>query len=134
MSSAPHTDRPNATKVGWLDCASGASGDMLLGALVDAGVPLQALQDAVDAVVPGQVVLRAESVTRAGLRALRVHVEVAEPAGQRAWAQVRGLLKHAAGLDDATRAQAVATFASLADAEAQVHGIEPDDVHLRKRL
>ena len=41
--------------IGWLDCAAGASGDMLLGALVDAGVPVGTLQAAVDAVAPERV-------------------------------------------------------------------------------
>ena len=127
--TAPTT---TTTRIGWLDTASGVSGDMLLGALVDAGVPLQALQDAVDAVVPGQVVLRAEPVTRAGLRAVQVHVDTTEPPGQRSWAQVRGLLEHADGLDAATRTRALATFGALAEAEAQVHGIDPDDVHFHE--
>ena len=50
--------------IGWLDVGAGASGDMLLGALVDAGVPLAVLQEAVDAVGVEPVRLRGEPVGR----------------------------------------------------------------------
>ena len=56
----------------WVDASSGASGDMLLGALVGAGVPLETLQAAVDAVSPEPVALRVEAVTRNGFAATRV--------------------------------------------------------------
>ncbi|MGH3334841.1 MAG: nickel insertion protein, partial [Nocardioides sp.] len=55
----------------WVDAASGASGDMLLGALLGAGVPVDVLQDAVDAVSPEPVNLRVEQVTRNGFAATR---------------------------------------------------------------
>ena len=45
----------------WVDASSGASGDMLLGALVGAGVPVELVQTAVDAVSPEPVALRVES-------------------------------------------------------------------------
>ncbi len=63
--------------IGWLDLSSGASGDMLLGALVDAGVPLGAIRGETDRLgIP--VELRAEAVTRAGLAATQVHVDSQE--------------------------------------------------------
>ena len=54
----------------WIDASSGASGDMLLGALLGAGVPLEVLQEAVDAVSPEPVTLRTESVRRHALAAV----------------------------------------------------------------
>ncbi|MEU6284438.1 nickel pincer cofactor biosynthesis protein LarC [Streptomyces sp. NPDC047028] len=115
--------------IGWLHCASGVSGDMLLGALVDAGVPLARLQAAVDEVAPAPVVLRAEHVTRAGLAATKVHVDGVEAATHRTWRDIRSLLE---GARFAGRETALRTFAALADAEASAHGTRPEDVHFHE--
>jgi len=129
--------RNTGSPVGWLDTASGVSGDMLLGALVDAGVPLPAVQEAVDAVSPAPVRLRTEVVRRGGLRALRVHVErdglpAETPAAEdRTWADVRALLD-AAPLAEPVRDRALSTFERLAAAEAAVHGTDPDQVHFHE--
>jgi len=107
--------------IGWLHCAAGVSGDMLLGALVDAGVPEAVLRDAVAAVVP--VGLRAERVRRAGLAATKVHVEGVTSAVRRTWADIRELLP--AGT-------AAEVFAALAHAEARVHGVPADEIHFHE--
>ena len=117
--------------IGWLDCRAGASGDMLLGALVDAGAPLDVMQAAVDAVGVEPVRLSTEQVQRGGLGALRVHVEVADTATTRTWADVRSLLTNAA-LDEQVRATALAAFERLAAAEAAVHRVGAEDVHFHE--
>jgi uncharacterized protein (TIGR00299 family) protein len=117
--------------IGWLDCSAGVSGDMLLGALVDAGAPLPVLQAAVDAVLPHAVVLRAEPVDRGGIGALRVHVETHDDTATRTWADVRGLLG-GADLAVPVRERALDVFARLAAAEAAVHRVGVDDVHFHE--
>ncbi len=116
----------------WFDCASGVSGDMLLGALVDAGVPLEVLQEAVDAVVPEPVGLRAERVTRGSLAATRVHVEGTDSVTHRTWTDVRALLgtERAEGVPGIGRARAA--FAALAAAEGHVHGVPAEEVHFHE--
>ena len=78
--------------IGWLDLSAGASGDMLLGALVDAGVPLDVLTDAVAALPVERVLLTAEPDSRHGLGGTRVHVHAPESTVNRTWADVSGIL------------------------------------------
>lgn len=118
-------------RVGWLDASAGASGDMLLGALVGAGVPLEVLATTVDAVVPEPVALEREDVTRGGLAATRVHVRAPASTTSRTWPDVRRLLE-AADLDEAVRHRALDVFARLARAEAAVHGTDPEAVHFHE--
>ena len=78
--------------IAWFDCRSGASGDMVLGALVDAGAPLEVLQAAVDAVGVEPIELSAQPVQRQGLAATLVRVRAEAAAVVRTWANVRDLL------------------------------------------
>ena len=78
----------------WVDATAGIAGDMLLGALIDAGAPLDKVESAVSAVVPGEVALRTSTVHRAGLRALKIDVESrAEDHPHRSWARIRAMLE-----------------------------------------
>ncbi|WP_448640417.1 nickel pincer cofactor biosynthesis protein LarC [Geodermatophilus sp. URMC 63] len=117
------------SRVGWLDLGSGVSGDMLLGALVGAGVPPATLSAALEPLgLP--ITLRREDVRRGGLAAVRVHVEV--PAGDqphRTWADVRVLLGR---LPEPLRSSVSGVFAALARAEAAVHGVPADAVHFHE--
>jgi uncharacterized protein (TIGR00299 family) protein len=117
--------------IGWLDLAAGASGDMLLGALVDAGVPLEVLATAVAALPVEPVTLAAEPVTRHGLGATRVHVHAPPSDVHRTWADVRTLLT-AAALPGPVRDGALAVFERLAAAEGRVHRVPPADVHFHE--
>jgi pyridinium-3,5-bisthiocarboxylic acid mononucleotide nickel chelatase len=117
--------------IGWVDASSGASGDMLLGALVGAGVPLDVVAGAVAAVAPEHVALRPETVSRNGFAATRCHVDVADSSTQRSWCDVETLLDEA-DLADAVRERARRTFERLAVAEATVHGTAPADVHFHE--
>jgi len=116
----------------WVDATAGIAGDMLLGALIDAGAPLDGVESAVSALVPGEVALRTSTVHRAGLRALKVDVESrADDHPHRSWAHIRAMLE-TAELPSAVRTSALAAFARLADAEARVHGVLPADVHFHE--
>lgn len=115
----------------WVDASAGVAGDMLLGALLDAGVPIEVVRTAVDAVAPERVTLTVEEVRRAGLRAVRCHVEVADSATQRTWRDIQALLAEA-DLAPSVRDAAYSVFLRLAEAEAHVHGMPVDEVHFHE--
>ncbi len=116
----------------YIDASAGVAGDMLLGALVDAGADLATLQARVDAVLPEAVRLRRKMVTRAGLQATKVDVEVlvADPP-HRTWRTIADLIT-GADLPEPARDRALRVFGRLADAEGHVHGIPAADVHFHE--
>jgi uncharacterized protein (TIGR00299 family) protein len=120
------------TRIAYLDATAGASGDMLLGALLDLGLPLDALRSEL-AKLPFQGYrLEARAVQRAGLRATKLDVIVeAAPGHGRHLREIVGALQ-GSGLGAALRARAVALFERLAEVEAAVHGTTPDRVHFHE--
>jgi pyridinium-3,5-bisthiocarboxylic acid mononucleotide nickel chelatase len=146
-------------KIAWIDCSAGASGDMLLGAFLDAGADLAAINTAVAAVDPSLSVTVERThrhqiaATKATVRVSGTpHPENAPDAGHghghghghgeegsagpghgptRPWAEVRRLIE-AAELNDAVKARALDTFARLARAEGSAHGVEPDAAHFHE--
>ena len=113
--------------IGWVDCGAGASGDMLLGALVDLGVPLAQLQAAVAAIAAEPVSWQVSSVERHGLGATKVDVVAPRSTVTRTWGNIRGLLE-AADLPEPVRATALGAFGRLARAEAEVRRVAPEQV------
>ncbi|MGC2636573.1 MAG: nickel pincer cofactor biosynthesis protein LarC [Acidobacteriaceae bacterium] len=139
--------------IGSIECFAGISGDMFLGALISAGVPLDLLQNAARSLGLGAD-LRIDTVTRSGLSATKVtvleHGSVAEdphhhhhePAHShesqaehhphsRNWPQIRNLIEQASISPSAKRI-AQRAFELLALAEAKVHGIAPEQVHFHE--
>ena len=62
-------------RIAWLDCSMGISGDMALGALIDAGADADVIRSGIDSLrLPG-VRLRTETVIKGAFRAIKIHVE-----------------------------------------------------------
>lgn len=119
------------TRIGWFHCLAGASGDMILGALVDAGVPLATMQAAIDGIPVEPITLTAQLVSRHGLGATAVSVGAPDSTVVRTWGAVRRLLEEAT-LDESVRRTALKVFSRLAVAEAGVHRINPELVHFHE--
>lgn len=117
----------------YFDCFSGAAGDMILAALVDAGCPLEFLQDVVSRLNLPDVALAAEKVKVHSLAATRVRVEVGE-AARKAHRHLAHILKiiDAASLAAPVAAHAAAIFRRLAEAEARVHATTVEKVHFHE--
>lgn len=111
----------------YVDCIGGVAGDMLLGALLDAGATLPDLDGL------GVEGLRIETGTaeRHGITATTVHVTGAPSQPHRHWSSIRGQIDDA-DLPDRARARAQAAFEKLAIAEGHIHGIEPEKVHFHE--
>jgi len=119
-------------RIGFFDCFSGCSGDMILGSLVDAGLPLDELQAALDGLhVPG-IRLSAERVRRGAFHGTLVHVSVDEHGHpHRHLSDILKILDGAM-LDTAVRDDAGRIFRRLAEAEASAHGIPVEKVHFHE--
>jgi hypothetical protein len=123
---------PYAGVLAWFDVTAGVAGDMLLGALVDAGADLAEVQRLVDLVLPETVRLEASTVQRAGLRAMRVEVlSIIEDHPHRRWPEIRARIA-SAGLPEPVADRATAVFLRLAEVEASAHGVPVEDVEFHE--
>jgi len=116
----------------YFDCFSGISGDMTLGALVDAGVGIDVLRSELEKLnLPGYE-LTALKVMRSGVSATKVHVcleEKEQPA--RHLSDIRTIIE-ASTLSSSIKQKSILIFERLAAAEAKVHGTTPDKVHFHE--
>lgn len=116
----------------WIDATAGIAGDMLLGALIDAGAPISGIQAALDAVLPGGLRVETERVTRGAITCTHARmIQLPGDETERTWPAIRHLL-HQADIHELTRSRALAVFERLAHAEAHVHGTSVDTVHFHE--
>ena len=118
-------------RIAYLDCASGVSGDMMLGALVDAGVDLAAVQQGIDSLGLPSCRLAHTEVQKNGFRALQLTVEHEPEHAHRHLHHIVAMIEKST----LTRAQqdlALRIFQRLAKAEAKVHGSTIEKVHFHE--
>ena len=116
-------------RLAYFDCPSGASGDMILGALVDAGVPFEALTRELAGLGVEGYRLERREVVKSGFRAIKVDVALGgHEVGHRGLREILDILE-SSRLAPAVRDRASAIFRRLAEAEARVHGTTPERVH-----
>jgi uncharacterized protein (TIGR00299 family) protein len=112
------------------DPFSGISGNMILGALIDLGVPQRWLEELVQA-LPVNARVTTTRVTRGAISSVLVSVQVEQPQPARRLDDVLEIVD-AAPIAPAARETAAAVFRSLGEAEAAVHGVALDQVHFHE--
>ena len=120
------------TRIAYLDCFAGISGDMLLGALIDAGVDADALGAELRKLNVEGWALRSERVRRSGIAATRAHVELAEaPQPHRRLADIAAIIG-ASALPASDKERATSIFRRLAEAESHVHGVDAEAIEFHE--
>src|SRR2546427_13135921 len=117
-------------RIAYFDCPSGAAGDMIMGALVDAGAPFEALRDGLHGLdLTGWDLVRHE-VRRGDFRATKVDVQIDAAAHQahRTLGDIVAILE-LSRLPAQVRDRARLIFERLADAQARGHGTTPERGH-----
>jgi hypothetical protein len=118
-------------RIACFDGFSGASGDMILGALLDAGAPLDALQAGLSRLAVTGFSLDAEPIRKQGLAATQVTVTADDPQPHRHLSDIVKLID-GSDLPQRPAEQAKAIFERLADAEASVHGTTRERIHFHE--
>jgi uncharacterized protein (TIGR00299 family) protein len=127
-------------RLAYLDAFAGVGGDMLLGALIHAGAPIELLHETLRSLHIGAT-LEIERVDRAGINATHIRILTAgEPAGHshhhhhephRSLSDIRKIIAHAS-LAAPVEKLALRAFTLLGEAEAKIHGIPLDAVHFHE--
>jgi len=118
-------------KIAYFDCIAGASGDMILGALLDAGLPETILQEQLAALHLDGFELRQRRVTKNGFSAIKVDVDVADDVPARHLPDIEAIVQ-ASDLPETIKARAIAIFRRLGEVEAGIHGTSLEQVHLHE--
>ncbi|MXX93818.1 MAG: nickel pincer cofactor biosynthesis protein LarC [Chloroflexi bacterium] len=118
--------------IAYLDIIGGVSGDMLISAILDAGLDKTELESELAKIVPGQFHLKATNTTRGSISATHVDVVLGDDADQRmGWQEFEDCIE-ASNLPDTDRAKIRSVFECLRAAEAQAHGTPEGKSHLHE--
>ncbi len=118
-------------KIAYFDCIAGASGDMILGALVDAGLPLTELQERLAALHLTDFTLEARRVAKNAFSATKIKVNVADNVPERHLDDILSIVEQS-DLTPTIKARASEIFTKIGTAEAAIHGTALDQVHLHE--
>lgn len=118
-------------RVAYFDCVGGASGDMLLGALIDAGASLDVVRSAIDRLALADCDVIAERVMKGALSALQFTVKTPRRETARHYTEL-AVIVSSADLPDAIRTKALSILRRIADVEAGIHGKPLESIHLHE--
>jgi len=115
----------------YFDCFAGASGDMILGALVAAGVDKAKLLEQLSLLKVDGFAVDFVTVEKSGLSALHARVQTAHEHKHRHLSHIRTIIQDSQ-LSDSVKQRAIAIFTKLAEAEARVHNEPVEQVHFHE--
>jgi len=120
-------------KIAYFDCFSGASGDMLLGALVDCGMDPGVLEKIISSLGLARACrVRIERVLKNKISATQIFIELtSEDQPQRTLSDIREIITNS-DLSADVKTQSLSVFQRLAEAEAKIHGCRPDNIHFHE--
>ncbi len=127
---APVYNGKNVSVICYIDAFSGVSGDMLAGALADAGADQQAMAGAIASLDIGATV-SFEKVTRRGVAGTKYHVHAQPQHAHRHLSHIEKIIGKS-DLPDRAKERALKVFRRLGEAEAHVHGIPIEKVHFHE--
>jgi len=115
----------------YFDCFAGASGNMILGAMLGLGVGRAQLESELDKLGLPNVSLKVENVDRSGISAIHVQVLVPDQKDHRHYSDILSIIE-SSNLSQSVKQRSIEIFTRLADAEATVHGIAREKVHFHE--
>ena len=118
-------------KTAYIDCQFGVAGDMLLGALVAGGVPVDHLKSELSKLGISGWDIIPEPVKRSGIAATHVDVPTGEEHAHRHLSHITDIIGNS-NLPDRVKDRATRIFTRLAEAEAVVHGTSPEKIHFHE--
>ena len=119
-------------KIAYLDCFSGISGDMFIGALIDAGLPLEELRKVLQSLPLEGYSIEVTREERNLLFGTRFKVKVTrDPQPHRRFSDIRDLIR-AGNLSPSVRDKSIAIFESIAVEEGKIHGCSAEEVHFHE--
>ncbi len=122
----------NQLKVAYFDCFAGASGDMILGALLDAGLTITRLREEIAKLHLSHYQLDVEKVVKKGIGGSQAHVIIDQAHHHhRHLSHIREIID-GSDLETSVKAKSTAIFTRLAEAEATVHDTDVEAVHFHE--
>jgi len=117
--------------IAYFDCFSGISGDMTLGAFLDLGVPVEWVKEGLDSIPLKGFDLTVTQMSRSGIHAKRVQVDIKDSSKSRDYSQIKSLLKDSP-LSPSVKERSLEIFAKIAEAEAEIHNCPIEKVHFHE--
>ncbi len=118
-------------KIAYFDAFSGISGDMTVGAFLHLGVSLDTVQEALGGLALTGYSISQTTRVQSGIQAVKFQVSVHEPQGERSFRSIVALIRDSR-LAPQIKDTAIRIFSVLAEAEGQVHGVVPEEVHFHE--